>query len=546
VPEHLAVRGAASSSRHRTAIIALFTALAAVMTWPQVLVLASHAEGHQDVYFNLWRLRWTAHALVTSPIELFDANQFHPERGVLAYSDAMLFEGIIAAPLFWVGLPPVLVHNLVLLGAIVASGVSMFTLARHVTGSTGAAITAGIVFAFAPYRFDHYMHMELQWTMWTPLAFWALQRTLESGSVRCGAMTGAFVALQMASSVYYGIFLSVLIAIVGAVQLVPLRGRLLLAAVRSLVVGAGIALAFSAAYSKPYTAASGRVGTRHSAEVEMFSARARDYRAATPTNRLYGAASSRGMPERRLFPGLLPPLLALAGLLLVLPRSVSVAYVIGLAAAIELSLGLNGRLYPWLYEHVPVFTGLRAPARAAMFSLMFVAVLAGQGLAALMSSIGRAPARVAAFAAAGILLTEYAVRPMELQPYDNEPPPVYSFLSGLPRGVVAEFPMPRSDSLPGPEPLYLYMSTFHWKPLLNGYSGYYPPRYLRRLDTLETFPDPQSLDALRTEDVRYIVVHAVQYRPAEYRRIVEELVQLGLAHLGTFSDARGDAAVFQL
>ena len=37
---------------------------------------------------------------------------------------------------------------------------------------------AGIVFAFVPYRFEHYMHMELQWTMWMPWAFWALHRTL--------------------------------------------------------------------------------------------------------------------------------------------------------------------------------------------------------------------------------------------------------------------------------------------------------------------------------------------------------------------------------
>ena len=515
------------------------------MTWPQALVLGTHAEGHQDVYFNLWRLRWTAHALATAPLDLFDANQFYPERGVLAYSDAMLVEGVLAAPLFWLGLPPVLVHNLTLLGAIVASGVAMFVLARHVTGSTGAAIAAGIVFAFAPYRFDHYMHMELQWTMWMPLAFWGLQRTLESGSARFGALTGAFVALQMASSVYYGVFLSVLIAVVGGVQLLSLRGRLLLTAGRSLILAAAIALAFSTAYSRPYTAASNRVGTRHSAEVMRFSARPRDYRQAMPTNLLYGAAA-RGVPERRLFPGLLPPLLALAGLLLVVPRALSIAYVLGLAAAFELSLGMRGQVYPWLYEHVSVFTGLRAPARAGIFSLMFLAVLAAQGLATLMSFVGRVPARVAAVAAAGILLTEYAVRPLELERYDNEPPPVYAFIAGLPPGVVAEFPTARSDSLPGPEPRYLYMSTFHWKPLLNGYSGYYPPRYLRRLDILETFPDPQSLHALRTDDVRYIVLHANLYKPGEFWRLIAELVRFGLPHLGTFSDGWGDAAVFQL
>src|SRR5215213_8825179 len=86
-----------------TAVFALVTAL---MTWPQVLVLKTHAVDHQDVYFNLWRLRWIAHAIATSPADLFNGNIFYPERGVLAFSDAMLVEGLLAAPLFWLGIPP--------------------------------------------------------------------------------------------------------------------------------------------------------------------------------------------------------------------------------------------------------------------------------------------------------------------------------------------------------------------------------------------------------------------------------------------------------
>ena len=180
----------------------LFVLLTVIMTWPQALVLKTHAYDHQDVFFNLWRLRWIAHALSTAPAELFNGNIFEPDRGVLAYSDAMLVEGILAAPLLWAGVPPVLVHNLMMLGPIVASGVGAFVLARHLTGSAGGALAAGVIFAFAPYRFEHYMHMELQWTVWSPWAFWALQRTLETASIGFGLLTGLFLALQMTSSVY--------------------------------------------------------------------------------------------------------------------------------------------------------------------------------------------------------------------------------------------------------------------------------------------------------------------------------------------------------
>ncbi|HEX9367477.1 MAG TPA: hypothetical protein VF921_12665, partial [Vicinamibacterales bacterium] len=108
------------------AALGLFALLTVAMTWPQALSLSSRATPHQDVYFNMWRLRWFAHALVTPSAHLFDANIFYPEPRTLALSDAMPVEGIVAAPLVWAGMKPVLVHNLLLLGAIAVSGVAMF------------------------------------------------------------------------------------------------------------------------------------------------------------------------------------------------------------------------------------------------------------------------------------------------------------------------------------------------------------------------------------------------------------------------------------
>ena len=41
--------------------------------------------------------------------------------------------------------------------------------------------------------------------------------------------------------------------------------------------------------------------------------------------------------------------------------------------------------------------------------------------------------------------------------------------------------MPRIELLPAHDARYAYMSIFHWKRLVNGYSGYYPPSYLARM-----------------------------------------------------------------
>jgi hypothetical protein len=103
-------------------------------------------------------------------------------------------------------------------------------------------------------------------------------------------------------------------------------------------------------------------------------------------------------------------------------------------------------------------------------------------------------------------------------------------------------------SVPGYESRYSYMSTFHWMPLLNGYSGYFPHAYLRRLERLrEHFPDDNTMAELRKAGVRYIIIHSGGYTPAERHRIVTKLIHdHGLALAADFDDGWGEGAVFVL
>jgi hypothetical protein len=529
----------------RLCITALFALLTVVMTWPMARVLGSRSVEHQDVFFSMWRLAWIHHALATSPSALFDGNQFYPERHVLAYSDAMLVEGLIAAPLFTAGLRPMLIHNLMLLGAMAASGIGMFTLARHLSRSTGAAIIAGLVFAFAPYRFGHIVHLELQWTMWIPWAFWAMQRTLETGRLKFGLLTGAFIALQIGSSVYYGIFLVILLTVAGAVQIPTVPRPRWLKIVGAFGAGAAIALSVAIPYSRPYRAASSQVGVRTAPEILAHSARPSSYLLTTDGNYLYGRSYSWSN-ELALFPGCVPLVLALVALVAIRPSAVLFSYVIGLLLAFDLSLGLNGIVYPVLHEHVGVFKGLRAPARASIFFLMFLAALAARGCAVLLRPLP-VMARMGAIIAIGAaMLLEYWVVPLRLWPYPDRPP-LYTFLARQPDGIVAEFPVPRVDMLPGHDARYVYMSIFHWKRLVNGYSGYYPPSYIARMERLATFPDTGSLAQLRADGVRYVIVHESSYiRSGESGEILTALEREGIRPIARLHDGWAPATVFEL
>ena len=125
-------------ARH-LAPVALFALLTAVMTWPQAANLGTRAADHQDVYFNMWRFGWTAHALATAPQRVLDGNIFYPERRTLTFSDAMPVESAVAAPMLWAGIRPVLVHNVMLLAGIVLSAAGTFVLARRLTGRRTSA-----------------------------------------------------------------------------------------------------------------------------------------------------------------------------------------------------------------------------------------------------------------------------------------------------------------------------------------------------------------------------------------------------------------------
>jgi hypothetical protein len=262
---------------------------------------------------------------------------------------------------------------------------------------------------------------------------------------------------------------------------------------------------------------------------------------------LYGGLTgARGRPERRLFPGALAAVLAIVALLLQTPSRRAIAYLLLAVAAFETSLGVDSYAYTFLYEHVSVYRGLRAAARLGIFVVMFLGVLAGFGYAALAA--GRTPrVRLGIVSLLAIvMLLEYRAT-VGLTVYSATAPAVYRVLAWQPRGVVAEFPVPALDRLPGRDPEYAFMSTFHWFPLVNGYSGNYPPSYLGRLARLRNFPDETSLTQLSRDGVRYVIVHRAGHTDEAWTAMRIKLNTTGsFVELGIFDAPAGQAVLYQI
>ena len=535
-------------SRHPVPAAAVaLAALTIFLTWPQALYLGTKVAVHNDPFFSTWRLAWIAHALRTDPHHLYDANIFYPERNTLAYSDAMLLEGAIGAPFIWAGVSPVLVYNILLLAGIVSSGVGVFVLVRYLTKNAGAALVSAAIFTLMPYRIEHFMHLELQWAMWMPLAYWALHRAVAEGSRRMGALIGVLVWLQVLSCVYYGIFLAIMLTLLG-ILLIAARPRRAPIVLTALAIGGFVALALTYPYARPYLENAQRLGPRDLGEVAQYSAAPLGYLTAPPQNWLWGGTADRFHGnELRLFPGVVAIALALAAFGR-RPRAMVWTYSVLCLTAAELSLGFNGRLYPILYAHLFPLHGLRAPARFAIAALCALAVVAGFGVDYLQRWFSSVRAREWVAAVALILIVlECGSAPMQLIDAPTRAPEVYRVVGSLGRAVIVEFPMAEPAWLPGYDPMYAFFSISHWNPLINGYSGYVSARYLDTLRRMLTFPDDASIVHLTGLDVRYILVHESFYKASEFADLMIEMSRReDLIPSGKYHDWIGNVQIFEL
>src|SRR5437867_1667168 len=93
-----------------------------------------------DAQFSVWNVAWVAHSLVDDPRHLFDSNIFFPHTGALAYSEANLVAGAIAAPVYAITRNPIVTYNVVVFVVLVAAFLTMWALVRHLTGSWTAAL----------------------------------------------------------------------------------------------------------------------------------------------------------------------------------------------------------------------------------------------------------------------------------------------------------------------------------------------------------------------------------------------------------------------
>jgi hypothetical protein len=515
------MRGNAARS---AGVALLFVALTVAMTWPQAARLSTQVHDSDDPLLSIWRISWIAHILPESPANLLNGNIFYPEKRTLAYTDSVLLEGLAGAPFIWAGVSAVTTYNVLLLLSIALSGWAMWRYALYLTGNHGASILAGIVFAFVPYRFDHMHHLELQATIFLPLTLLYFERTLETGSRREASLMMAAYVAEVFSCIYYSIFLATALVPIAAARLWRMpsdaRRRIISATIPAALVG----LMLVAPYAFAYALNRLTLGERLESDIHLYSATLGNYLATTPGNVMHGGWSAQfGQSERFLFPGVLTIALAGLGLYAIDRRRVTLVAVgvIGLV----ISLGLNTPFYQVLRALVLPYRGLRAPARASILVFLALAALGAYGWTRLMRGRSTSVTTVATIVMAAALLVEFRTTMDRWLTVPSVPADVYKWLAVQPRSVIAEVPFARADELHLiHDGLYMFNSTWHWHPIVNGYSGFFPKSFIDLAEQTASFPDDQSIAYLKTRQVDFIVIHGSLMTPEQFGAMTATLL----------------------
>jgi hypothetical protein len=495
----------------RTAALVFFAILSVVHTWPLATNPGSLARhDNRDTLLNEWIVSWVAHQATHDPLHLFDANIFFPERDTLAYSEPLVPQAAMGAPMRAFGASPVLTYNLLLMLGLGLTGWSMCLVIARWTEDWTAGLVSGAIFAFNAHVLTRIPHLQAQHVEFLPPALFALDRLLQHPTARQGLRLASWSVLQALTSIHLLIF--TLVALVAATLARPREwtGTKLVPVVKALGVGAVVAAAVLVPFLFPYYRVNHDQGlTRSLGDAAMYAATWMDY-LSTPSRLHYSLWSHRFFFGTALFPGALGVLLTLLAIVrgnaLGDPRA-RMCLAIGLAGFV-LSFGPTLPGYSTLYAFVPLFQAIRATARFGYLVTLAVAAVAGFGVVTLRRIVPVRVWPVAVVLLVGCASLESVAAPLGLSRFDGVPP-IYARVPRDGGARVVEIPFfgPRSGQF---HAAYMLNSTANWQPLVNGYSGFQPGSFFRHAEALAGFPDDRSMTMLSELGVTHVFVHEDQ------------------------------------
>ena len=532
--------------------IALYAALAVWSTWPLVksmersLPLTTMAVTTVPL-FNVWTIWWNADRLQHGFRGYWDAPIFFPTQNTFAFSEPETTT-ILVAPVLWLSGSRVVAYNVWLLASLALNGLFADRFLRACGVRWPAALSGGAAMVLLP--LVHWQLEVLQLVpLWGFLWMWtALVRNWRRPSVWRGMEIGLAFGIAFLTCAHQGLFAAFLAPC--AIVLLPWRGlfRTLAAWITAALIGA----AFVVPIALPMKQAFKDHGfTRKATLVSQLSAMPGDY--TVPAGKAWIPGSFGARDFWKLSPGWLKYGFAVPAILFGLWRRkwrrITLFLLLTGLAAFLLSLGPHLDIRGWqpwwsVAKYCPGMSQVRNVFRFGYFAQMAVVLLAGLSLE-LVGHIGRrwlwrgwrwiSCALVLGLGAA--LTFEVRPEPLKLSPAPDVAPhrgwiefvrdntkPAHGLLC-LPFGAGDTVESFASTTE------WMYYGTYHGRPLVNGYSGFFPADfYDLRGEFTRVFLTEEILVRLAEQKVEYVVIDRRVFRGAALDNAVYGTIRLELAY----------------
>jgi hypothetical protein len=506
----------------------------------------------RDTVLNTYNVYQALDNLLHRPTDPGYSTIFYGERASFGYTIAPYGLAVFVLPLYVLtGQNLILTYNLYLVATFPLTAWTAYLLARYLVGvsaeavgddqehecvsfrATVAAILVGLMVAFAPFRFLHLAQPEMISTQFFLFALYAFHRLLDAPGGRWAAIfTLSFWFLALTSG-----YLAAIFAVVGVIMLAYLllrTGPRVDPAIWRWFAVSAVAGALLLLPLVGFRAANERFMQGWETDV------IRQY-AAEPKHWLVGYSQAYfdlvpSAGEATLFLGFTP--LVLAGIAwwqrnradraqrdrIFSGREIIVLYALVCVAGYGLTLGpvltIDGReivATPFaLLMQLPVFSGMRVPARFIMLPLTGTAILSTFSLVWLQCHRRPVIAWGGLAVVAAILTLEFVpyngysssmisrafyrrlhdeVRHLTPVVYPDQP--VYGWLARETGGAVLHLPFDAYE--------YYAFQPRHNRPMLNGIATYMPD-WATDLDwTL--FPSPDTMKIVQDHEITYVLVH---------------------------------------
>lgn len=480
-----------------------------VLTWPLVqdfttsLPLGTEHEATVPL-FNVWTLWWVADRATHGFEHFWQAPIFYPSNGAFTFSEPQPLTGLLVVVFWKLFDSPVAIYNLAVLLCLFSNGVFAYRLGRALQAPPVPALLVGILMIGLP------ITQKLLGVL--PLIpvfgmLWALEgfvRFGRDGSLRMAVWAGVGLLVQLFTSQQLTLLFS-LFALPAGLLALSQRGFTPLAILKLGSVGLAVMLLAGWYAWYPFQLHQSLAFTRSENLVAALSARPSDYFSKPLSASIaFPPKEDHTTDTGGLFPGFGLILLAAWGAVSGI-RQEEIRrwtwYLLGTGfCAFMLSLGIHsfidgGTVLAFLRDWVPGFHELRSPFRFAMIVQICLVLLSLQGLA----NLNRFPCfsvnLFAVWLMGMVALAENLSLPQPLATLPKPfPPPWAAWVkSHEGRHILAHAPFPAGLHVSDYqiETERMLAQIFHRKPLVNGYSGYFPPGYdLFQLDMANNFPSP--------------------------------------------------------